>query len=220
MANFPNCNNATYITTMSELSNDHLSRGDILASENCEYLLRAEFGVLSLYSSSQQSMINQWYIYDNVWSIKSHSKKQILTLSDDGCLTWEIYKYKTIITQFCDLNNDIITSTSIYNNTNNLIPNNSNNNKYNMESIFVPLTLCIVAAILGIIFFIGVLRKNNLLKTKKRKETLPSVSQPSSVYGTNVPIPVDMNTNTHTNTHPVIISEQSPGDDQQIVVHI
>eukprot|EP01083_Nonionella_stella_P072720 196183_1 len=88
------CTNATYMTTMDESRGDRLSRGQILASSNCEYKLCAESNRLSLYSVSHPSTLNQWPMYDTIWSIHPQNQWQTLTLSDVGCLTWS-YKNDT-----------------------------------------------------------------------------------------------------------------------------
>eukprot|EP01083_Nonionella_stella_P281544 958011_1 len=148
MSNFPSCNNATYTSTMYESHSDHLSKGDIFISSNCTYLLRAETNALSLYSSSQQSMIKQWDIHDTIWSIKVANTPQTLSLSDNGCLTWSTENRTTIISQYCDP----YISTTHYNTTSIPIHNASNHSNNNLT--WIPISICIIAVILGFIAMI------------------------------------------------------------------
>eukprot|EP01083_Nonionella_stella_P072719 196182_1 len=147
------CTNATYMTTMDESRGDRLSRGQILASSNCEYKLCAESNRLSLYSVSHPSTLNQWPMYDTIWSIHPQNQWQTLTLSDVGCLTWS-YKNDTsmaIISQYCDPSHHPATTHDIY--TVSTVPTNPHLlSSLHDHRLYIPITLCMIAILSSIIF--------------------------------------------------------------------
>eukprot|EP01084_Bolivina_argentea_P287205 492773_1 len=183
---FPVCNNATYIANLHQSHGDYLHKGQILASTNCEYLLRAESNALKLYSTSEHSALYTWYMHDTIWSLSgtSQTESQTLSLFDDGCLTWS--SDEAIIKQFCDRNNNALTTTIVSHNGDIVSTASTQEDvSLNHTVMWIPLTICIVATLLGLLFLINLIVKtHHKMITNAEEETVatapPKPSKPVS----------------------------------------
>lgn len=129
------CEDADYTQAIHQQSEEQLFVNETLASSNCGYFLRSEPDQLSLYSitSGSPESIKQWDMdsNDTIWTLyadeDNKDKPQVLSLSNSGCLTWNIAAVNindprpSILYNFCAPNSN-------NNDTNPFISNSTINN--------------------------------------------------------------------------------------------
>ena len=84
------CYDAEYTNFMFESNDDTLAPYQILSSSNCKYILiRSPPPVLSFYSVSTESIIEEWRMRnDNIWTLYPSNFTKTIQISNDGCLVW------------------------------------------------------------------------------------------------------------------------------------